>query len=163
MDRMNNNMNNKVRLGFGTQIDNYLKRFDNAAADPDIQTFSNEDDEEPETRQYFCAMCRSHLQYHKHLSIWICPECFQQYDLRIQDRPIANKHGFNVTPHHDINRYAKLDNDDTNVPFMKGIDLTEQQDNDIEILRTSQNERIQYIKLRDNCTREEAYNKTRNL
>jgi hypothetical protein len=45
---------------------------------------------EPEQRQYYCAMCKSRLDYHKHLQYWLCPECFQQYDPSIQDVPLKN-------------------------------------------------------------------------
>lgn len=155
------NNNNKVRLGFGSQTDNYLRRFDNAAADPDVQVFTNETEDDEQTL-YYCAMCKSRLEYHKHLCIFICPECFEQYDTKIQDRPILKK-GFKITPHHELNRYPKFDDQDPNIPYMKGVSLDEQLDSDIEVLRTSQDGRIQHLRIRDNCTREEAYNKTRNL
>lgn len=50
---------------------------------------------------------------------------------------------------------------------MKGINLEELDYPDIELLRTSQDGRIQHIRIRDNCTREEAVkqenSKTRDL
>lgn len=94
--------------------------------------------------------------------IFICPECFEQYDTKIQDRPILKK-GFKVTPYSDISRYPKADDGDIDIPFMKGINLDEQQDSEIEILRTSQDGRIQNIRIRDNVTREEAFRRMRKL
>lgn len=56
-----------------------------------------------------------------------------------------------------------MDEDDTNISFVKSINLGEQQDSDIEIIRQSEDGRIKYIRLVDNCTREEALRRTRDL
>ncbi|HZD36720.1 MAG TPA: hypothetical protein VE130_16060 [Nitrososphaeraceae archaeon] len=44
---------------------------------------------------------------------------------------------------------------------MKGINLEERDDPDIEILRTSQDGRIQHIRIRDNVTAEKAIRRKR--
>ena len=139
---------NDVRLGFRFQHEQYLKRYDNAAADPDIQIFAaEEDDEEPEAKRYWCAICKSKLNYMRHTdTIWKCDNCQKFYDAKIQDIPIANNNKFRITPHHDINRYPKFDDDNPEVPFLKGIRLDEQQeDPSIEILKQSPDKRIQHI------------------
>jgi ribosomal protein L37AE/L43A len=154
---------NEVRTGFRYQDEVYLRKYDNAVADPDIQIFYKEDDqEEPELKQYWCAICQGKLTYMKPTdTIWKCDNCQETYDTKIQDRPITNKRAFKITPHHEINRYPKLD--DIDIPFLNSINLNEQQDSDIEILRQSEDGRIKHIRLVNNCTKEEAYSKTRNL
>ena len=142
---------NEVRTGFRYQDVQYLKRYDNSAAGPDIQLFTvEEDDREPETRQYWCAVCRSKLDYLKGTeTIWRCNECMEYYDTKIQDIPIANHNKFKITPHSEIWRYPKLDEDDTNIPFVKSIKLDElENSSDIEILRQSADGRIIEIRVK---------------
>ncbi|HZD35627.1 MAG TPA: hypothetical protein VE130_10515 [Nitrososphaeraceae archaeon] len=138
-----------VRTGFKYEDVQYLKKFDNASAGPEIQIFTAEEglEEEPEARKYFCAICRSKLDYLKGTkTIWRCNECMEYYDTKIQDKPISNNKGFKVRPHHEINRYPKFAEDDTNIPFLKGISLDEKQgSNNIEILRQSTDGRIKKI------------------
>ncbi len=58
--RKNKDNNIQVNQGFSLKDQNYLKKYDNAAADPTIQMFTEEElDEEPEQRIYFCAFCKS--------------------------------------------------------------------------------------------------------
>jgi hypothetical protein len=122
---MNNN-NNEVRMGFKFQDEIYLRKYDNAVAGPEIQLFTEEDLEESETRKYFCAVCKSKLDYLKGTeTIWRCNECMEYYDTKIQDIPIGNNKGFKVVPHHEINRYPKLDEDDINISFVRSIKLDE--------------------------------------
>lgn len=59
--------------------------------------------------------------------------------------------------------YPKIDDEDIDVPFVKGIRLDEEQDSNIEILKQSPDKRIQHIRIRENCTREEAIRRTSNL
>jgi hypothetical protein len=76
--KTNNNITfNGIRQGFSLRDSVYLKDNDYAQADPKLQLFVAEDieEEEPELRLYYCASCKSKLDYHKHLSIWICSEC----------------------------------------------------------------------------------------
>jgi hypothetical protein len=147
---------NEVRTGFRYQDMQYLKRYDNAAAGPDIQIFTNDtlDDEEPEARKYFCAVCRSKLTYMKHTrTIWRCDNCSEFYDTKIQDTPISNNEGFKVRPHHEINRYPRLDKNDVNTPFIKGINLDELENSfNIEIQRQSADRRIQHIRIKGSPT-----------
>lgn len=154
---------NEVRTGFRYQDVQYLKRYDNATAAPDIQLFTAEEDndEEPEVRKYFCAVCKSRLDYLKDTeTIWRCNECMQYYDTKIQDVPIANNNKFRITPHYEINRYPKFDDEDINIPFVKAIDLDDQQDSNIEILRQSADGRIQHTRIVDNSTKKEAIRRT---
>jgi hypothetical protein len=72
----------------------------------------------------------------------------EYYDTKIQDIPIANNKGFKVVPHHEINRYPRLDENDVNIPFVKGINLNQQQverNSNIEIKRQSTNGRVKHI------------------
>lgn len=152
-----------LNLIIGIGDENYLRKFDNASAYPEIQVFSSEGlDEEPEQEKYFCAVCKSWLEYHKYLDISICLECYQQYDTKIQDTPISNK-GFRIGPHHDISRYPKIDDEGVNIPFVKGINLDDQQGSNIQILRQSADGRIQHIRITDDCTSDDAIRKTRNM
>jgi hypothetical protein len=161
MDSRRNSSNNKVRTGFRYQDEIYLKKYDNPAADPDKQIFSLE---EPESKQYWCAICRSRLEYRKNLEIFICTECFEQYDPKIQDTPIANNSKYKITPHNEIWRYPKCGEDDPNIPFVKAISLDEQLENsNIEILRQSDDGRVKHIRITENCTREEALQWTRGV
>ncbi|MGA7370335.1 MAG: hypothetical protein WBX01_14500 [Nitrososphaeraceae archaeon] len=140
--------NNRVQMGFGYQDEQYLKRYDNASADPDIQIFTAEgaDDEEPETKRYWCAICKSKLTYMKHRgTIWRCDNCAEFYDTKIQDTAISNNKGFKIRPHHEINRYPKFDETDSNIPFIKSINLDEHEDPNIEITRQSDDGRIRHI------------------
>jgi hypothetical protein len=111
-----------IRMGLTLKDSVLLKKdFDYK---PKIQTFIFEDDYnlEPEQREYFCAVDKSLLDYHKYLDIWICHECFQHYDTRIQDTPIKDKSGFKLFAHSEHNPYATLDDNDPNLPFVQGID-----------------------------------------
>jgi hypothetical protein len=130
---------------------------------PKIQIFDNTEDEEtPETRQYYCAICKGKLTYMKYTdTIWKCDNCQEIYDTKIQDRPIKNE-GFKVTPHHDINRYPKLE-DDSDIPFVNGINLDEREDPSIELVKSSQDPRTKHYRIRDNVTVEETFRRTRNL
>lgn len=114
---------------------------------PKIQTFRFEDEEEePEERTYFCAVDESRLDYHKHLDIWICSECYQQYDTRIQDKPIKNKDGFELHAHH--NPYQQFDQDDPNFTFVEGINIKEREseiEDGIEVITPSGDRRIQHV------------------
>jgi len=155
------NNNNEVRQGFRFQDAVYLRKYDNSAAGLEIQLFTaEEDDEEPETKRYWCAICKSKLTYMQHTdTIWRCDNCQEYYDTKIQDTPIANNKGFKIRPHHEINRYPKFDEDDSNVPFVKSINLDEPENSNIEILRQSADRRIQHIRIIDNCTKKESYSK----
>ncbi|MGA7368018.1 MAG: hypothetical protein WBX01_02740 [Nitrososphaeraceae archaeon] len=61
-------------------------------------------------------------------TVWRCNECIQYYDTKIQDTPITNNNKFKVTPHSDISRYPKIDDEDTNIPFVKGVNLNLQEE-----------------------------------
>jgi hypothetical protein len=123
---------------------------------PKIQTFVVEDDydEEPEQREYFSAVDKSRLDYHKHLDIWVCGECFQQYDPKIQDTPIKDKSGFKLYSHAGHNPYATFDESDPYQPFVEGIDIEarerEAEGEGVEIIRSSPDQRVQTIRVKGN-------------
>lgn len=52
---------NDVRLGFRYQDEIYLRNHDDPQSNPKIQIFDNTEDEEPQTRLYYCALCRGEL------------------------------------------------------------------------------------------------------
>ena len=102
---------NGIRSGF-TLRDSVLLRKETDYTSR-MQQFAFEDDElieKPEQRQYFCAVDKSRLDYHKHLGIWICSECYQQYDTKIQDKPVKNNDDFKLHSHH--NPYPTFDDGD---------------------------------------------------
>lgn len=139
-----------VRRGFHTQVENYINIYDNAEADPYIQVFDNEDDEEElEQVKYFCAICKKQIRYYHDLQEYFCNNCGQHYNTRIQDRPVSDNRGFRVTPHVDIWRYAKIDAEDINVPFAKGIDLGGVREvEEVELIKSSPDQRIQHLRVR---------------
>lgn len=54
---------NGINQGFTVQDQYYLRHYDNAEADPQVQLFTVEDleQEEPELRKYFCTIFKSRL------------------------------------------------------------------------------------------------------
>ncbi|HZD33582.1 MAG TPA: hypothetical protein VE130_00115, partial [Nitrososphaeraceae archaeon] len=85
------NHKNGSNQGFSLTDQNYLRKYDNAGADPDIQLFTEEglEDGEPEHRSYFCALCKSKLDHLQGIddTIWRCNDCVVYYDTSIQDIP----------------------------------------------------------------------------
>lgn len=140
----------RVRRGLHTQVENYLNRYDNPEADPDVQIFDNEEDEEPETK-YFCAVCKMRIRYYHDLQEWFCNNCGQHYDTKIQDRPVTNTRNFKVVPHYQIHRYPKLDDQDPNIPYMKGIQLDEEgigEVEEVQLIKSSPDQRVQHLRVK---------------
>lgn len=142
----------RVRRGFDVSVENYLNTHDNAEDDPYIQVFDNEEDVD-DYKAYFCAICKKEIKYHPNLQEWFCDNCGQHYDTKIQDRPITNKTGFRVTPHFDIARYPKADEEDPDVPYAQAIQLDE--DNigyteEVELVKSSPDQRIKHIRVKGN-------------
>ena len=133
-----------IRPGFRAQ-DSFSLRTDHT---PKTQIWSYEEFEpEPEERTYWCAICKSKLEYLKGSdTIWRCDNCMQWYDTKIQDSPIKDKGDFKLAPHYDLQHYPTADAED--IPFVQGInpDTIDEEDSlDIEIVRTSADKRVQHI------------------
>lgn len=125
--------------GFSRQDQWYLTRYDNASADPDIQILTEEDfeNENLEQRHYFCAICKSRLDFLKETkTIWRCNECMQYYDTSIQDVPIKNIKDSRVKTYAELEHYHQLDDDDIFMPFVQGVspDADEDIPSNIEVI-----------------------------
>jgi ribosomal protein L37AE/L43A len=146
---------NGVRSGFSIKDTVALRRETDHTPKTQILAYS-EDDEEPEERTYWCAVCKSRLEYLKDSdTIWRCDNCMEYYDTKIQDSPIKDNSGFKVKPHSDLMFYPTEDAED--IPFVQGINpdtIDEEDQPDIEIVRTSADRRIQHIHVK--CSPERA-------
>ena len=71
----------------------------------------------------------------------------EYYDTKIQDIPIANNKGFKVAPHHEINRYPRLDENDVKHSIRKGCKLKPavERNSNIEIKSQSTDGRVKHI------------------
>jgi hypothetical protein len=143
----------KVNQGFRIQNQRYLQKFDNPQANPEVQIFTAEDFEEidPEKRKYYCAICKSRLEYHRHLGIWICSECLEQYDPeRLYNVPLRDTKDFILKPYMELQHNPTWDDDDSNLPFVEGVDMNKL-DGDSESVRlenSTPDNRIQFIRVR---------------
>ena len=91
-------------------------------------------------------MCKSKLDYLTGSeTIWRCNECMEYYDLRIQDSPIKDTTDFKLIPYSDLQHYPTSDENDPNMLFMEGIDLNNKSGSEIELIRSSDDKRIQHI------------------
>lgn len=54
--------------------------------------------------------------------MWTCSECSSYYDTKIQDVPVKNVIQFKVTPWFELQHYPTIDSDDTEIPFIEGIE-----------------------------------------
>jgi hypothetical protein len=144
------NWETKVRRGFGTHVENYINQEDNAEANPHIQVFKSEEDEDIVETKYYCAICKKQIKYYNELQEWFCDTCGQHYDTKIQDTPVSNV-GYRVRPHVDIMRYPTMDEDDTEIPYAKGVNLDEGSigyTEEIELVKSSPDHRIKHIRVR---------------
>jgi ribosomal protein L37AE/L43A len=89
---MKKDNNNRPNQGWKLEDQWYLNKYDNAQADPDVQILTDDqlEDENKEHREYWCAICKSRLDYVKNLDMWYCSACVQHYDTNIQDVPLNN-------------------------------------------------------------------------
>jgi ribosomal protein L37AE/L43A len=98
--------------------------YDNAEAGPEWQLLTEEDweDENLEQREYYCAICKSRLDFMKDTgTIWRCNECMEYYDVSIQDVPIKNMSESRVKVYPELDRYSTYDIEDPNMVFVEGI------------------------------------------
>jgi hypothetical protein len=141
---------NTINHGFKLQDQHYLRHHDNAKADPEVQLFIAEDleGEEPELRKYYCASCKSRLDYHNYLKVWICSECFEQYDTNIQDVPLKDTKELRVKTYPELSYYQTWDEEDPNTVFIESIDLGEQHNipGNVAILRDDH--RVKHIRVK---------------
>ena len=97
------------------------------------------------------VICKSELVYLNHSeNIWRCDNCLSYYDTKILDAPIKDKSRLKLRSYHDP--YQQHDANDPNIPFAEGIDLEawERRAEEEQILGSSPDRRIQYIKVRGN-------------
>jgi hypothetical protein len=87
-----------------------------------IWSYEEFESEEPEEREYFCAICKGPLSYQIKLEVWKCDECQEFYDTKIQDVPVKNINQFKATPWFELQHYPTSDEDDIELPFAEGID-----------------------------------------
>lgn len=140
-----------VNQGFKPNDQNYLRKYDNPKSDPQIQLFTDEDlDEEPEDKQYFCAMCKTRLDYYSDLEEWFCSGCMQHYDTKIQDKPIADISDFKLVPHSDLLHYPQFDDNDPRLAFVANIDVDKLagEEDYVELVKSSPDTRVKHIKVK---------------
>jgi len=124
--RNKDHKNTHVNQGLSPQDQNYLRKFDNAEADPEIQMFTEELGDEI---AYFCSICKSRLDYLEETkTIWICSNCSQTYDTCIQDAPLRDISSTRVKAYSEFQYYPKYDESDPDMIFADGIDLSGVQD-----------------------------------
>lgn len=100
----------------------YLNRHDNVHT-PDIRviTEDNLEESDPELREYWCAICKSKLDYLKNIDMWYCEACVQYYDTNIQDVPLKNIKDSRVKTYAELEHYHQLDDEDIHLSFVEGI------------------------------------------
>jgi hypothetical protein len=143
---------NGVRSGF-TLRDSVAMRIE-ADHTPRLRTFTLEDLEgEPEERAFWCAICKGQLTYlDKTDTIWRCDNCLSYYDTKIQDKPVIDKSEFKLKSYHDP--YRQLDEDDPNIVFVEGINIeAREQEDGVEIIRSSADKRVQHIRVKGSPTK----------
>lgn len=102
----------------------FLNRHDNKH-EPELQILTEEDWEngDKEQRDYFCAICKSKLDFLKDTeTIWICSNCSQVYDTKIQDAPIKDMSESKVRTYTELSHYPTYEENDIYMPFVQGID-----------------------------------------
>jgi len=90
---------NGVRLGFSAADSHFLNR---QIHTPKTQIWSAEEleEEDPDDRIYYCAMCKGVLDYDKHLEAHLCKSYVQYYDTtNIQDTPLKDIKDFQLAPY----------------------------------------------------------------
>jgi ribosomal protein L37AE/L43A len=100
--------NERPNAGWKLEDRHYLHKYDNAQADPKLQILTEEDleEEEPEQRQYWCAICKSRLDFLKETgTMWRCNECMEYYDTSIQDVPVKDLRESKVRTYTELQHY----------------------------------------------------------
>jgi ribosomal protein L37AE/L43A len=116
--------NERPNAGWKLEDRHYLHRYDNAQADPELQILTEEDweDENLGQRQYWCAICKSRLDFLKETgTMWRCNECMEYYDTKIQDVPVKSIKDSRVKTYPELSRYPTEEEDDVFTPFIEGI------------------------------------------
>ena len=151
--KVTRNKDTEVYQGFSLKDQNYLRKFDNAAADPEIQLFTEEELEDENEIEYYCALCKSkldHLREGIDDTIWRCNNCMAYYDTNIQDLPLKNISSQRIRAYPEFEYYQEYDENDINTIFMQGIDADElgyqSSPKTVEILRDDN--RVKHIKVR---------------
>lgn len=112
--------------------------------------FTEEDleDEEPEQRSYFCALCKSKLDHLHGIdnTVWRCNECMVFYDTSIQDMPLGDISRTGVKTYSEFQYYPTYDLNDSDMVFIQGINPDEQSIPGVEILRDDN--RVRHIRVR---------------
>jgi hypothetical protein len=137
-----------VRPGFNDSDITFLSK---QIHTPRTQIFSYEELEsaEPEDRHYFCAMCKSKLDYSKYLEAYECKECVQYYDVQnLQDKPLTDIEDFKLVPYGAQRHYPEFDAEDPHTPFVETVDLndTNEEIEGVEV-RSYDNGRIKHINI----------------
>lgn len=114
-----------VNQGWKLEYQNYLRKYDNAEAGPELQILTEDDweDDNLEHRQYHCSICFARLDYLQDTeTIWICSFCSQTYDTKIQDVPIKDLSESKVRTYSELSHYPTYEENDIYMPFVEGID-----------------------------------------
>jgi hypothetical protein len=140
-----------TRQGFRYQDELELARI--STWDPEVQLFTAEDfddEEEPRVRKYWCAICKSRLDYLQGADEWFCNQCGQQYDPKIQDVPIKDLSTSKVRVWAELAHYPTYEENDPYLPFAEGIDMDDivEEEKDIQLISSSPDNRIQKLHVR---------------
>jgi hypothetical protein len=140
-----------IRAGFKLKDEYYLRDHDDAQTDPEMQMFSDQDPEEAnEDKRYFCATCKTRLDYYTDLEEWFCDGCGQHYDTKIQDIPLVDTTDFKLTPYTGLRYYPEYDENDPNLPFVHSIDVDKLagEAEVVEVVKTSPDQRVKHIRVK---------------
>jgi hypothetical protein len=149
MKRMRDN--ERPNAGWKLEDKHYLNKTD-PSNDPDIQLLTEEDwEEDKEQRQYWCAVCKSRLDFLKETgTMWRCNECMEYYDTSIQDVPIKDIKESRVEAYPELDHYPTAEEDDVWVPFIERINVDQEEDypdqEGVELVSSSHDIRIQHLK-----------------
>ncbi|MGC1133744.1 MAG: hypothetical protein WA941_13040 [Nitrososphaeraceae archaeon] len=150
--------NDRPNAGWKLDDQHYLHKTD-PSNDPAIQILTEEDleEEDPEQRQYWCAVCKSRLDYLEGTnSIWMCSNCSQMYDTSIQDVPVKDLRESKVRTYAELDHYPTAEEDDIWLPFVQGISPDQEEDYDqqgVELISSSADNRIQHIRVKGDITK----------
>lgn len=134
-----------TRSGFRREDTLYLSRQTHT---PKTQIFYSEEIiEDSEQEHFYCADCKSKLDYLKSSeAIWRCDNCMIYYDTRIQDTPLKDITDSQLRPYSDLMHYPTVDADD--FPVFESIDLNKQQEEELEN-RAYKEQRVQHLDFRN--------------
>jgi len=141
-----------------------MKREDNqqvkqSFSQQDIQILTEEDyeEEDPEQRHYFCALCKSRLDFLKETgTMWRCNECMEYYNTSIQDVPVKDLIESKVRTFPELDHYPTAEEDDIWLPFIESINPDQEEDYDqegVELVSASHDNRIQHLKVKGDITK----------